>query len=228
MDTRCHARPCQFAHTRTFWGTLDPGGENGRVHPKGPRPSRSPFHIGNSLTIHCTDLSPLSYVAGMLIGNPAIRVWVLTPPTPLPPISPGSSLSKTTTATGLLPNRLGLAVHPPSPAHFVSPLSDTPRSTSGIASPAISEIFEPLISPSTPATSVRDDEDCTKMTFAYPPLGTTMEEMSAPRALRATGTTPLPLVSKEHLGILNGTAFSAGLATLVVRNTETIGVLGAV
>lgn len=55
-----------------------------------------------------------------------------------------------------------------------------------------------------------------------------MEEMSAPRALRATGTTPLPLVSKEHLGILNGTAFSAGLATLVVRNTETIGVLGAV
>lgn len=173
------------------------------------------------------DLSPLSYVAGMLIGNPAIRVWVLTPPTPLSPISPGSSLSKTTTATGLLPNRLGLAVHPPSPAHFVSPLSDTSRSTSGIASPAISEIFEPLISPSTPATSVRDDEDCTKMTFAYPPLGTTMEEMSAPRALRATGTTPLPLVSKEHLGILNGTAFSAGLATLVVRNTETIGVLGA-
>ncbi|KIK22354.1 hypothetical protein PISMIDRAFT_102672 [Pisolithus microcarpus 441] len=66
-----------------------------------------------------------------------------------------------------------------------------------------------------------------RMTFAYPPLGTTMEEMSAPRALRATGTTPLPLVSKEHLGILNGTAFSAGLATLVVRNTETIGVLGA-
>ncbi|KAI6111975.1 phenylalanine ammonia-lyase [Pisolithus croceorrhizus] len=51
--------------------------------------------------------------------------------------------------------------------------------------------------------------------------------MSAPRALRATGTAPLPLVSKEHLGILNGTAFSAGLASLVVRNTETIGVLGA-
>lgn len=173
------------------------------------------------------DLSPLSYVAGMLIGNPAIRVWVLTPPAPLPPISPGSSLSKTTTATGPSPNRLGLAVHPPSPVYFVSPLSDTPRSTSGIASPAISDIFEPLISPSTPATSVPDDEDCVKVNFEHPPLGTTMEEMSAPRALRATGTTPLPLVSKEHLGVLNGTAFSAGLATLVVRNTETIGVLGA-
>ncbi|KAI6148402.1 phenylalanine ammonia-lyase [Pisolithus tinctorius] len=64
--------------------------------------------------------------------------------------------------------------------------------------------------------------------FTYPPPGTTMEVMSAPHAFRATGTTPLPLASKEHLGILNGTAFSAGLTSLVVRNTETIGVLGAV
>lgn len=171
----------------------------------------------------------------MLIGNPAIRVWVLTPPTPLPSLSPGPSHSKITTATGLSPNHLGLAVHPPSPAYLVSPLSDTARSISGTASPATSEIFEPLLSPSTPATSVRDEEDCAKpfatetmANFAHPPLGTTMEEMSAPRALRATGTAPLPLVSKEHLGILNGTAFSAGLASLVVRNTETIGVLGAV
>ena len=84
-----------------------------------------------------------------------------------------------------------------------------------------------------------DEEDCIKpfslnglhrSTYGYmhSTLLSTAEAMPASRALQATGTTPLPLASKEHLGIMNGTAFSAGLAALVVRNAETIVILSAV
>ncbi|KAF9243139.1 phenylalanine ammonia-lyase [Melanogaster broomeanus] len=75
------------------------------------------------------DLSSLSYIAGMLIGNPAIRVWMLSPP-----------------------------------CSYILTQS----------------------------------------------------------ALALTHTTPLPLASKEHLGILNGTAFSAGLAALVVNSASEV------
>jgi phenylalanine ammonia-lyase len=37
-------------------------------------------------------------------------------------------------------------------------------------------------------------------------------------ALRKHGIEPLPLVSKEHLGILNGTAFSASVASLALSD----------
>lgn len=37
------------------------------------------------------------------------------------------------------------------------------------------------------------------------------------KALSAHGIEPLPLASKEHLGILNGTAFSASVASLAIN-----------
>lgn len=79
------------------------------------------------------------------------------------------------------------------------------------------------------------EEDCVKpflLDGTYEPVSTTLltvaEAMPASHALRLTGTTPLPLASKEHLGVVNGTAFSAGLAALVVRNTEMVVILSAV
>jgi phenylalanine ammonia-lyase len=41
---------------------------------------------------------------------------------------------------------------------------------------------------------------------------------SSVEALEAHGIAPIPLVSKEHLGILNGTAFSASLASLALND----------
>ncbi|KAH7910984.1 phenylalanine ammonia-lyase [Hygrophoropsis aurantiaca] len=46
-------------------------------------------------------------------------------------------------------------------------------------------------------------------------------------ALARAGIAPLPLASKEHLGILNGTAFSAALSALVLSDATTIAVLAA-
>ncbi|KAH7883201.1 phenylalanine ammonia-lyase, partial [Phlebopus sp. FC_14] len=64
-----------------------------------------------------------------------------------------------------------------------------------------------------------------------PPAQTPSPTYSAPHALSLTKTAPLPLASKEHLGILNGTAFSAGIAALVVGGpggAAAIGILGSV
>lgn len=44
------------------------------------------------------------------------------------------------------------------------------------------------------------------------------EIVSSVKALGAHGIAPIPLVSKEHLGILNGTAFSASLASLALND----------
>ncbi|KAG1716484.1 hypothetical protein ID866_688 [Astraeus odoratus] len=178
------------------------------------------------------DLSPLSYVAGMLIGNPAIRVWVLTPPSSFSPSLPPASLPSMT-VTGPVPTRPSLAVSPPS-SPYLTGLNDASRSTSGPTSPVSSSRSVSPISLSTPASSLDSEDDGTKSFLlddkyqpTSQPLMTTAEAIPASHALRATGTVPLPLASKEHLGIVNGTAFSAGLAALVVRNSETIGVLSA-
>ena len=80
-----------------------------------------------SLTYSLTDLAPLSYIAGTLIGNPSIRV------------------------------------------------------------------------------------------FDGPKTGGAREIVSSRKALAAHGIEPIPLVSKEHLGILNGTAFSAAVGTLALH-----------
>ena len=75
------------------------------------------------------------------------------------------------------------------------------------------------------------DDDFAKDHFIPPfsysspaPFSTTY---TAPKALALTNTSPLPLASKEHLGILNGTAFSAGLAALVVNGAKDVVVLSA-
>ena len=44
------------------------------------------------------------------------------------------------------------------------------------------------------------------------------EIVSSRKALHAHGITPIPLASKEHLGILNGTAFSSSVAALVLND----------
>ncbi|KIK95080.1 hypothetical protein PAXRUDRAFT_827358 [Paxillus rubicundulus Ve08.2h10] len=168
------------------------------------------------------DLSSLSYIAGMLIGNPAIHVWMLSPP--VPPSLPSLSIPTTP-----------LEVAAPRP--FIRPLStSTSASVSRTTSPAFGSGSLSPTSPSTPASSLQD-EDVLKATpfsipssqFAPSQISTSFSStFTAPKALALTRTTPLPLVSKEHLGILNGTAFSAGLAALVVNAASGIGVLGAV
>ncbi|KAJ7039064.1 phenylalanine ammonia-lyase [Mycena alexandri] len=47
-------------------------------------------------------------------------------------------------------------------------------------------------------------------------------------ALKAHGIEPLPLASKEHLGILNGTAFSASVASLVLNDAVHLALLSQV
>ncbi|KAH7927463.1 phenylalanine ammonia-lyase [Leucogyrophana mollusca] len=90
------------------------------------------------------DLSSLSYIAGTLIGNPAIRVWAPAP----------------------------------------------------TAGPALA-----------------------------PPARTLLP---ASVALANAGIEPIALASKEHLGILNGTAFSAAVASLVVGEAAGLAVLAGV
>lgn len=147
----------------------------------------------------------------MLIGNPAIRVWL-----------------------GVSPILPSLAVRPP---RLTVP---TPRFTvsSATSSATGSRVTTPTgtesdsaspTSPSTPASSIHDD-DFAKQNFVsqsafYTPSSTWYP---ASKALAYTNTTPLLLASKEHLGILNGTAFSAGLAALVVNGAKDVAVLGAV
>ncbi|KAF8141247.1 phenylalanine ammonia-lyase [Boletus edulis] len=145
------------------------------------------------------DLSSLSYIAGMLIGNPAIRVWLLAPPISIP-----------------------VHLNVPTP-RFPASLAGSSTFTSGAATPATSYGDASPISPtspSTPASSVHEDDFAksnfipqSAFSFSSPDLTSTI--YTAPKALALTNTSPLPLASKEHLGILNGTAFSAGLAALV-------------
>ncbi|KAJ2928292.1 hypothetical protein H1R20_g8793, partial [Candolleomyces eurysporus] len=52
--------------------------------------------------------------------------------------------------------------------------------------------------------------------------------VSSRKALEAHGIAPLPLASKEHLGILNGTAFSASVASLVLNDAVHMGLLAQV
>ncbi|KAJ7647654.1 L-Aspartase-like protein [Roridomyces roridus] len=52
--------------------------------------------------------------------------------------------------------------------------------------------------------------------------------VSSKDALRAHQIEPLPLVSKEHLGILNGTAFSASVACLVLNDAVHLALLSLV
>ncbi|KAF9228403.1 phenylalanine ammonia-lyase [Gyrodon lividus] len=169
------------------------------------------------------DLSSLSYIAGMLIGNPAIRVWMLSPPS-LPSISiPISRLETRALRSFLRP---------------VSTLTST--SVSRTTSPSGSANLSP-ISPSTPASSLPDEDVSKALPFStassqsppaqistYSAPTSFSSTFTAPKALALTHTTPLPLASKEHLGILNGTAFSAALAALVVNAASGVGVLGAV
>ena len=155
------------------------------------------------------DLSSLSYIAGMLIGNPAIRVWLLAPP--VPPSFPAH-------------------LNVPTPRFPISIESSSLASASGVATPATESGGVSPVSPSTPASSL-PDVDFTKhdfipqSAFSFSPFSTTY---TAPKALALTNTSPLPLASKEHLGILNGTAFSAGLAALVVSGAGDVVVLSAV
>lgn len=134
----------------------------------------------------------------MLIGNPAIRVWRLGPAIPCP-------------------------LKAPTPRFPVTAFSSA--FPSAAASPATQSAQLSPVSPSTPATSVPDDDD--KLAF-YSALTTAVESYAAPKALALSNTTPLPLASKEHLGILNGTAFSAGVAALAVNGAKDVAVLGAV
>lgn len=52
--------------------------------------------------------------------------------------------------------------------------------------------------------------------------------VSSVDALKAHGIAPIPLVSKEHLGILNGTAFSAALGSLALNEAVHLTLLSQV
>ncbi|KAF7969499.1 hypothetical protein HWV62_27196 [Athelia sp. TMB] len=52
--------------------------------------------------------------------------------------------------------------------------------------------------------------------------------LPAPVALSQAGIAPLPLKSKEHLGILNGTAFSASVAALALNDAVHLALMGQV
>ncbi|TFK20779.1 phenylalanine ammonium lyase [Coprinopsis marcescibilis] len=52
--------------------------------------------------------------------------------------------------------------------------------------------------------------------------------VSSSKALEAHGVSPLPLASKEHLGILNGTAFSASVAALALNDAVHLALLSQV
>ena len=54
------------------------------------------------------------------------------------------------------------------------------------------------------------------------------EVQRAPDALATAGLAPLPLLAKEHLGIMNGTAFSAALGSLVAHDAAHLALLAQV
>ena len=52
--------------------------------------------------------------------------------------------------------------------------------------------------------------------------------VSSRKALKEHGVEPLPLLPKEHLGILNGTAFSASVAALALTEAAHLALLAQV
>jgi phenylalanine ammonia-lyase len=52
--------------------------------------------------------------------------------------------------------------------------------------------------------------------------------VSSVEALKAHQIEPIPLAAKEHLGILNGTAFSASVACLVLNDAVHLALLSQV
>jgi len=60
---------------------------------------------------------------------------------------------------------------------------------------------------------------------AYCGEGAYRKIVSAPTALKQSGLQPFALASKEHLGLLNGTAFSAGVAALALSEAAFLAVL---
>lgn len=64
--------------------------------------------------------------------------------------------------------------------------------------------------------------------FDTPAGASHRQVVSSISALKAHNIDPLPLLSKEHLGILNGTAFSAGLASLALHDALQLAVLSQV
>jgi phenylalanine ammonia-lyase len=63
---------------------------------------------------------------------------------------------------------------------------------------------------------------------AYCGEGAKRRIVSAPTALEESGLQPLALAPKEHLGLLNGTAFSAGVAALALSEAAFLAVLAQV
>ncbi|KAG2043777.1 L-Aspartase-like protein [Suillus americanus] len=113
----------------------------------------------------------------------------------------------------------------PHPSSAISSTSSTPLST-GTSSPQSSPELSPF-SASIPLPPSTDTLNLPTDTLEVDNYGS-YALLPAPQALQVAGITPLPLTSKEHLGILNGTAFSAAVSALVVRGARGISVLGAV
>lgn len=113
----------------------------------------------------------------------------------------------------------------PDPSSAISSTSSTPLSTetsSLDSSPELSPFSASIpLPPSTDNLNLPTDTLKVDSSGSYVLL-------PAPQALQVAGITPLPLSSKEHLGILNGTAFSAAVSALVVRGARGVSVLGAV
>ncbi|KAL1727333.1 L-Aspartase-like protein [Schizophyllum commune] len=64
--------------------------------------------------------------------------------------------------------------------------------------------------------------------FGGPAVFGARKIVSSRDALKAHGLEPLPLVSKEHLGILNGTAFSASVGSLAIHEATHLALLAQV
>ncbi|KAG1740886.1 phenylalanine ammonia-lyase [Suillus paluster] len=111
----------------------------------------------------------------------------------------------------------------PRPSSAVPSTSSTPFSTV-TSSPHSS----PQLSPFSVSTPLPPSADALPLPIETPKLDNyePYALLPAPQALQVAGITPLPLSSKEHLGILNGTAFSAAVSALVVRGARGMGVLG--
>lgn len=64
--------------------------------------------------------------------------------------------------------------------------------------------------------------------FDGPPAFSSRKVVSSRQALEDHGIEPIPLASKEHLGILNGTAFSAAVASLVLHDAVQLALLSQI
>jgi phenylalanine ammonia-lyase len=64
--------------------------------------------------------------------------------------------------------------------------------------------------------------------FDGPPAFGARQVVSSVQALERHNITPITLLSKEHLGILNGTAFSASVAALALSDATHLAMLAQV